>query len=89
MSLCANVPPYRPALDIIPIAFVFSIQVLTDNTKLLLPDAFLIVPNSVQLKFGLYNISHSPRYSIVLFKLSQRKIICSCNWLRAISVREM
>ncbi len=31
---------------------------MTDKTKLFLPAAFLIVLNSVQLKLGLYNISH-------------------------------
>ena len=47
---------------------VRSIHVFTESTKLLLPAAFLIVPNSVQLKSELYNISHSPRYSISAFK---------------------
>ena len=61
-----------------PMALVRSIHVFTERTKLLLPAAFLIVPNSVQLKSGLYSISHSPRYSIVLLRLNQRKIICSC-----------
>ena len=69
------------ALAIIPIAPVRSIHALTDNTKLLLPAAFLIVSNSVQLKLGLYSISHSPRYSIVLFKLIHLNTMCSCIWL--------
>lgn len=47
----------------------------------------LIVSNSVQLKFGLYSISHSPRYSIVLLRLIHLKIIC-CTiitlWKRAL-----
>ena len=63
-----------------PIAPVLWIQALTESTKLLLPAAFLIVSNSVQLKFGLYSISHSPRYSIVLLGLIHLKIICSCNY---------
>lgn len=33
MSLCAKVPPYLPALDIIPIASVFSIQRLGSHDK--------------------------------------------------------
>ena len=45
-----------------------------------IPAAFLIVSNSVQLKLGLYSISHSPRYSIVLFKLIHLNTMCSCRW---------
>ena len=41
------------AFEKIPMAPVFSIHVLTDKTKLLLPAIFLKVPNSVQLKLGL------------------------------------
>ena len=49
-----------------PVRFIY---VLTDKTKLLLPAIFLIVPNSVQLKLGLYSISHSLIYSSVLLRL--------------------
>jgi hypothetical protein len=49
-------------------AFVRSSHVFTDSTKLLLPAAFLIVPNSVQLRAGskIGIIEHFP-FSEILY----------------------
>jgi hypothetical protein len=40
ISLCANVPPYRPDLDIMPIALVDSIHFLGVSAKLFDPASF-------------------------------------------------
>ena len=66
MSLWAKVPPYRPGLDIIPIALVFSIHCLGVRVKLFVPLSILKASNSMPLKFGLFSFSHNPRKSIVL-----------------------
>ena len=71
MSLCANVPPVRPALLFIPIAPVASIHLLGDRVKLFVPASFLKVSNSTPLKLGLFILSHSPKNSIVARVRSQ------------------
>lgn len=56
-------------------------------------DGWLCASPTIPITFVLQSLplilfdEHSPRYSMVLLRLSQRKIICSCIWLRAISVR--
>ena len=50
----SRIEPYRPALDTIPMAPVFSIQLLTLIVNVGNPASFLKWSNSTTLKFGLY-----------------------------------
>ena len=59
----------------------YALKILKANYLILLPAIFLNVANSPQLELGLQSISHSPRYSIVLFRLSQRNIDTLDNFL--------
>ena len=56
MSLCANVPPYRPFLTNRPIAFVFSIHSLTLKTNVCKPASCLKWSNSTTLKYVIIHI---------------------------------
>src|SRR3989338_477026 len=76
-SLCANVPPYLPDLEIIPIAFVVSIHFLGVNTKLFSPACFLNPSHSTGLKSGLFNCSQKPNNSTVFLFRSQFLITSS------------
>ena len=71
ISFCAKVPPPRPCLEIIPIAFVDSIHLEGDNVKLLLPDSNKKESNSTPLKLGLFIVSQSPKNSTLPLFLSQ------------------
>jgi hypothetical protein len=71
ISLCAYVPPYLPLFEIIPLALVFSIHCLGVKIKLLEPDLYLNLSNSMGLNNGLFRSSHNPNSSIVLLFLSQ------------------
>nr|WP_245637306.1 hypothetical protein [Methanobrevibacter curvatus] len=68
-------PPYRPDLEIIPIALVSLIHFLGDIQKWGFADSTLNPSYMWGLKFGLFNFSHKPKYSIVLNVRSQRLII--------------
>ena len=92
ISVCAKVPPYRPGLEIIPIAFVEVIHFCGDNVKEFSPASFLNPSNSRGLKFGLFIFSHKPRYSMVFLFRSQFAITpdASSGFLYfAMSVKEM
>ncbi len=71
MSLYAKVPPYLPDLHIMPTAFVAPIHFWGDNVNAFRPACFLNSSNSRGLKFGLYNVSHRPKYSMVFRFLIQ------------------
>ena len=65
ISLCANVPPYLPALEKIPIAPVVSTYFFGDMVNALEPAWILNPSNSTGLNSGLLSCSHNPRNSIV------------------------
>src|SRR5690606_8045934 len=77
ISLWANVPPYRPDFETIPIALVLSIHRLGVITKLFSPACFLNPSNSTGLKSGLFIISQKPKSSMVFLFLNQFLIISS------------
>src|SRR5574344_3171699 len=74
ISFWAYVPPWRPAFAMMPREFVFSTHCLTDSRKRFVPASFLIPPNSVELKSGLYISSQIPRNSIVFLSRSHFSI---------------
>jgi len=74
ISLWANMPPYLPVLEIIPMALVAAIHFLGVREKLFEPELFLIPSNSRGLEFGLCLLSQIPRYSTVFLFLSQSEI---------------
>ena len=59
ISLWAYVPPYLPALEIIPMAPVLEHHSLAVKIKRFVPAEALIASNSMQLKFGLLNSSQA------------------------------
>src|SRR5574344_839398 len=92
MSLWANVPPYRPDLEINPTAFVLEIHFCGERVKAFDPASCLKESNSTPLKSGLFNCSHNPRNSMVLLFRIQflTTSLGSSGFLyRAISVKEI
>ena len=82
-------PPYRPGLETIPIAFVFSIYFCGDNVNALLPASFLNLSNSIGLKSGLCIDSHKPKNRMLSLLLNQLLITINGSSLLylAISVK--